>query len=80
MSKKSILITGSDGLIGSEAVKFYSLKGYSIIGIDNNSRKKFFGDDASVLWNRTKLKESFPNYQHVNIDIRNAKEINKIFF
>ena len=79
MSKKSILITGSDGLIGSEAVKFYSLKGYSIIGIDNNSRKKFFGDDASVLWNRTKLKESFPNYQHVNIDIRNAKEINKIF-
>ena len=41
MSKKSILITGSDGLIGSEAVKFYSLKGYSIIGIDNNSEKNF---------------------------------------
>ena len=79
MSKKTVLITGSDGLIGSEAVEFYSKKGYTIIGIDNNSRKKFFGKDASVLWNRKILKDRFPNYNHVNLDIRNEKEINKIF-
>jgi CDP-paratose 2-epimerase len=79
MSNKVILITGSDGLIGSEAVKFYSKKGYSIIGIDNNSRKKFFGEDASVLWNRKILKEEFPNYKHLNLDIRNTKEVFKIF-
>ena len=78
MSKKTVLITGSDGLIGSEAVEFYSKKGYTIIGIDNNSRKKFFGKDASVLWNRKILKDRFPNYNHVNLDIRNEKEINKI--
>jgi len=79
MSKKTVLITGSDGLIGSEAVEFYSKKGYTIIGIDNNSRKKFFGKDASVLWNRKILKDRFPNYNHINLDIRNEKEINKIF-
>ena len=42
MDKKYILITGSDGLVGSECVDFFIKKGYSIIGIDNNYRKKFF--------------------------------------
>ena len=42
-SNKYALITGCDGLIGSEAVKFFSNKNYKIIGIDNNSRKKFLG-------------------------------------
>ena len=42
MDKKYVLITGSDGLVGSECVDFFIEKGYSIIGIDNNYRKKFF--------------------------------------
>ena len=61
-SKKVALITGSDGLVGSESVRFFSKLGFEIIGIDNNSRKKFFGDDASVLKNRYKLKKQIPNY------------------
>ena len=44
MKRKLILITGSSGLVGSEAVNFFSEKKFSIIGIDNNYRKKFFGD------------------------------------
>mgnify|MGYP006162529753 CR=1 FL=1 len=35
------LITGSSGLVGSESVKFFSEKGFDIIGIDNNLRKFF---------------------------------------
>ena len=77
--KKYVLITGSDGLIGSESVKFFSNLGFHILGIDNNSRMKFFGKEASVLWKRKQLKKNFPNYIHFNQDIRNGKEIDKIF-
>jgi CDP-paratose 2-epimerase len=70
MKKDNIaLITGSDGLVGSESVKYFHSKGFKIIGIDNNSRKKFFGEDASVLKNRKALKKSIPEYEHINIDI-----------
>ena len=77
-SKKVALITGSDGLVGSESVRFFSKLGFEIIGIDNNSRKKFFGDDASVLKNRYKLKKQVSNYTHFNIDIT-SKDIESIF-
>ena len=62
-SNKYALITGCDGLIGSEAVKFFSNKNYKIIGIDNNSRKKFFGEEASVLGNRKQLKNEIKNFK-----------------
>ena len=55
MSKKYILITGSSGLIGSEAAEFFSQKGFSILGIDNNFRKKFFGDKGSILRRKKEL-------------------------
>ena len=44
------LITGSSGLVGSESVNFFSDKGFDVIGVDNNLRKFFFGDDGSTLW------------------------------
>ena len=43
--KKIVLVTGSDGLVGSESVKFFSKKGFFVVGIDNNSRKKFLKYD-----------------------------------
>tara|TARA_Y100000996_G_scaffold64108_1_gene43403 strand:- start:2401 stop:3477 length:1077 start_codon:yes stop_codon:yes gene_type:complete len=76
---KYVLITGSDGLVGSESVKYFSKLGFNILGIDNNSRKKFFGEDASVLWNRKMLKKEIKNYEHFNQDIQNSEKINKIF-
>ena len=45
------IITGSSGLIGSEAAKFFHEKGLEIVGIDNNLRQYFFGEDGSVEWN-----------------------------
>jgi len=76
---KNALITGSGGLIGSEAVRFYIDKGFNVYGIDNNMRSYFFGDKSSVDWNIEKLKNTYPNYFHHNIDIRNKDNINKLF-
>ena len=73
VKEKIAIVTGSDGLVGSEAVKFFSKKGFKIIGIDNNSRKKFFGDDASILKNRKILKSTVSNYIHLNLDITSEK-------
>ena len=76
---KTALITGSAGLIGSEAVKFLSKKEFKVIGIDNNMRQYFFGKEASTDWNRKQLKKNIKYYQHYNVDIRNNNKIEKIF-
>ena len=46
-----IIVTGSSGLIGSEAVRHYGAQGHHIIGIDSNMRKSFFGDKGDTSWN-----------------------------
>jgi CDP-paratose 2-epimerase len=74
------IITGSAGLIGSEASKFFAEKGFDIVGIDNNMRQVFFGEDASTAWNRERLEKSLgAKYRHFDIDIRDTEAINKIF-
>lgn len=76
---KTVLITGSAGLIGSEAVRFFANKGFKIVGIDNNYRKYFFGANASTLWNKNKLKKEINSYIHYSYDIRNQKKIENVF-
>jgi len=73
------IITGSAGLIGSEAVSFFSNKFDLIIGIDNDMRAYFFGTDASTDWNKQALEQKFSNYRHYNIDIRNIEDLQKLF-
>jgi CDP-paratose 2-epimerase len=73
------LITGSSGLIGSEAVSFFSDKFDLIVGVDNNLREYFFGKDASVEWNKKRLEEKFKNFRSYSADIRDANSIEKIF-
>ena len=73
------LITGSAGLIGSESACFFHEKGLQIIGIDNDMRKFFFGEEASTEWNRESLKKEIPDYIHYNTDIRDEKTIFNIF-
>ena len=79
MKNKKLLVTGSGGLVGSEAVRFFSGKGFNVIGIDNDMRKTFFGANASVSWNIEGLKEDIPQYRHFNVDIRDSKKIGQIF-
>jgi CDP-paratose 2-epimerase len=73
-----ILITGSTGLIGSEASLFFLNKGFDVIGIDNDMRAYFFGAAASTLKNLNKL-STFNNYKHHKTDIRNFEEVSGIF-
>ena len=73
------VITGSAGLIGSEAVKFFSDKFDIVVGIDNNLRQYFFGKEGSSDWNRNRLQQTYPNYSHFNADIRQTEELEGIF-
>ena len=73
-----VLITGSSGLVGSEAVNFFSNKGFDVIGIDNNFRKLFFGIDGSTLDIKKKLLNN-KNFCSYNFDIRNYNNLEKIF-
>jgi len=73
------LITGSAGLIGSESVRFLADKGMTAVGIDNDMRKTFFGDDASTAWNRQKLEEEITGYIHHDCDIRDQDDMEKLF-
>ncbi len=76
---KTIIITGSCGLIGHELSNFFLRKNFRVIGIDNNFRKFFFGSKASVKWVE-KILIKKKNYFHYKIDIRNKKNLeNKIF-
>ena len=74
-----VLITGSCGLVGSESVKFFSSKGFDVVGIDNNFRLKLFGKDGDINWIKNKLIKDYKNYTHKNIDIRNYAALEKIF-
>jgi CDP-paratose 2-epimerase len=76
---KIALITGSAGLIGSESVDFFSKYFDLIIGIDNDLRSYFFGEEASTKWNRNRLETSITNYKHFHIDIRDYESVEKIF-
>ena len=76
---KTVIVTGSAGLIGSEASKFFHDQGFRIIGIDNNMRAYFFGENASTQWNQEKLEKDYPNYVHYSADIRDYAAIEKIF-
>jgi CDP-paratose 2-epimerase len=67
---KTVIITGSNGLIGSECVKFFHDKGFNIIGIDDDSRAQFFGIEASTS-NIKNLLLLYKNYTHYSINIKN---------
>jgi CDP-paratose 2-epimerase len=75
----NILITGAGGLIGSEAVEYFSLKGNQIYGIENNQRQVFFGEKGSTVSRLNELKHRYKNFINYSIDIRNKKDINQLF-
>ncbi len=73
------LVTGSAGLIGSEAVRHFAARGYDVVGIDNDMRRYFFGEEASTAWSRRRLEETVPGYCHASIDIRDQVAVNALF-
>jgi len=73
------VITGSSGLIGSETAKFIHDKGMEVVGIDNNMRSYFFGQDASTAWNTACLTRTLKNFKHASVDVRDQEAIFKLF-
>lgn len=73
------IITGSAGLVGSEAVSYFASLGMDVVGIDNGMRADFFGEEASTKWVRDRLCANVRGYRHYDADIRNSAEIENIF-
>ena len=73
------IITGSAGLVGSEAVAYFAALGMDVVGIDNGMRAEFFGPDASTKWVRDNLKREIPEYDHNEVDIRDPEAVGKVF-
>ena len=74
------IVTGSAGLIGAEAVRFFTAKGFDVVGIDNDMRRYFFGDEASHrLEPRAALSDDRRATRHVDVDIRDAGAIDAVF-
>lgn len=73
--QKTILVTGSSGLIGSEVCLFFAQEGYRVHGLDNNQRSIFFGPPGDTRWNQQRLADEIPGYEHHDLDIRNREGV-----
>ena len=76
---KKILVTGSSGLIGSEAVEHFDRQGHNVIGVDNNMRRVFFGEPGDTTWNLERLRNVTRNFTHFNADIRDRIALEELF-
>lgn len=74
-----VLVTGSSGLIGSEAVEYYDSQGSTVFGIDNNMRAVFFGPKGDTTWNLQRLKRTTRNFTHYDMDIRDRQQVFDLF-
>jgi CDP-paratose 2-epimerase len=70
-----VLVTGSSGLIGSEAVQYFDRQGHQVIGVDNNMRRVFFGPAGDTSWNLNRLKNSTERFEHRDLDIRDREGV-----
>jgi CDP-paratose 2-epimerase len=75
----NVLVTGSSGLIGSEAVEYFDRQGHRIVGVDNNMRRVFFGPPGDTLWNLERLKNATRQFTPVPLDIRDRDGVMNLF-
>jgi CDP-paratose 2-epimerase len=73
---KTLLVTGSSGLIGSEVCGYFARElGYTVHGVDNNQRAVFFGPQGDTRWNEARLKRDLPGFTHHELDIRDRSGV-----
>src|SRR5690348_3755891 len=75
----TVLVTGSSGLIGSEAVEHFDRQGHHVVGVDNNMRRVFFGAAGDTTWNLHRLKKATSRFEHHELDIRDREGIAALF-
>ena len=76
---KTALVTGSSGLIGSEAVAFLDERGWTVHGVDNNMRREFFGEHGDTTWNLERLLASTSRFEHHGLDVRDREGVARLF-
>ena len=72
-----VLVTGSSGLIGSEAVRYFDRRGSQVYGIDNNMRADFFGPGGDTTWTLRHLQETCSHFEHHRLDIRDRAAMSR---
>ena len=73
------IVTGSGGLIGSESVAYFVEAGYEVIGLENDMRARFFGDEASTQVVTQRLAAQYPEFRSLEIDIRDRDAVSRAF-
>lgn len=76
---KTVLVTGAAGLIGSESVRFFCQRHFRVVGIDNDMRRYFFGEDASTRWMAEELETTYQNFTNLAVDVRDGEGVTRIF-
>ena len=76
---RTVIVTGAGGLIGAQAARHFAQKADNVVGVDNDLRAYFFGDEASTAWSTSQLKDELPNYQHRSLDIRDRAGVLELF-
>jgi CDP-paratose 2-epimerase len=75
---KKLLVTGSNGLIGSEVCMYFAQRDFLVHGADNNQRAVFFGPQGDTRWNQARLQKSISGFSHHEIDIRNRENVEQL--
>jgi CDP-paratose 2-epimerase len=74
-----VVITGSSGLIGSQAARHFHGLGWDVWGVDNDMRSEFFGPEASTRWMQSSLQQDLRGFRHHDVDIRDSDAIERLF-
>jgi len=74
-----VLVTGSSGLIGSEAVLWMDGQGHEVVGVDNNMRRDFFGEKGDTTWMLQRLVERTKRFRHCDLDIRDRSAMHALW-
>jgi CDP-paratose 2-epimerase len=74
-----VLVTGSSGLVGSELVSYFDSRAQCVMGIDNNMRADFFGQEGDTQWNLQRLRDATRHFRHHHLDIRDRPGLTHLF-
>lgn len=72
------LVTGAGGLIGSETVAVLAEKGFDVFGIENDTRARLFGPEASTAWRLEQLASAHPAFRNTSLDIRDFEGVSRL--
>jgi CDP-paratose 2-epimerase len=75
---RTLLVTGSSGLIGSTVVGHFHGRGWTVHGVDNNLRAEFFGPPGDTRWNQRRLLEHCQRFSHHELDVRDRQGVQNL--